>query len=61
MGHHMVDPLDAAVDAGLVSAGVDLADANAVVDTGHQLGGELLSIIGQDCHRAPPERGVFVE
>ena len=57
----MVDPLDAAVGAGVVGAGVDLADANAVVDDGRQLRGELLTIVGEERHRAPPERDVLVE
>ena len=57
----MVDPLDAAAGAGVVGAGVDLADANAVVDGGRQLGGELLTIVGEERHRASPERDALVE
>ena len=56
-----VDLLDAAAGAEVISAGVDFADANAVVDDGHQVGGELLSIVGDECHRAPPKPDVFVE
>ena len=60
-GQYMVDPLDAAVGAGVIGTGVDLADANAVVDDGRQLGGKLLTIIGEERHRAPPERDALVE
>ena len=61
LGEYVVDQLDAAVGAGVVGAGVDLAEANAVVDDGRQLWGELLTIVGEERHRAPPERGVLVD
>ena len=61
LGQYMVDPLDASVGAGVMAAGVDLADANTVEDDGRQLGGELLTIVGEERHWAPPERDVLVE
>ena len=45
----------------MIGAGVDLVDANAVVDDGRQLGDEVLTIVGEERHRAPPERDVLVE
>ena len=57
----MVDPLDVGIGAGVIIDGVDLADANWVVDDGRQLGGELLAIVGEERHRAPPERDVLVK
>ena len=57
----MVDPLDAAVGAGVIGARVDLADANAVVDDGRKLGGELLTIVGEERHWSLQERDVLVE
>ena len=59
LGQNMVDPLDADVGAGVVSAGVDVADANAVVDYDRLLGSELLPIVGEESRRAPPERGMY--
>ena len=43
------------------AVGVDRADANAVIDDGRQLGGELLTIVGEERYRAPPEGDVLVE
>ena len=61
LGQYPVDPLDAAVGEVVIGAGVALADADAVVDDGRQLGGESLTIVGEERHQAPPERGVLVE
>ena len=41
LGQYMVDPLDAAVGVGVIGAGVDLADADGVVDDIRQLGDEF--------------------
>ena len=61
LGQHMVDPLNADVGAGVVSASVDHADANAVIGDGRQPVAKLLPTVGEECHRAPPERDILGE
>ena len=60
-GQHMVDALDAAVGAEVVGADVDRLDTKAVVDDVRKLGGKLLSVVGEERNRAPPERDVLVQ
>ena len=58
LGQHMIDPLDAAVGARVVSAGVGLADANAVVDDGRQVEDDL-STLSEGNVTGNPQRRVY--
>ena len=51
----MVDALDAAIGAGVVGADDYLVDTKAVVDDVRKRGGKVLSVVGQECNRSPPE------
>ena len=57
----MVGVLDAAIGTGVVGTGIDLVDTKAVVDGVRKLGGKLLSVVGEECNRAPPESDVILQ
>ena len=61
LGQDMVDALDAAVGAGVVSAGVDLVDPKAVVIGVSKLGIEVESVVREERHWAAPKGDVFVD
>ena len=61
LSHGVVDTFGAAVFFGMIGAGVELFDAEAPVDGVGKLGAEVLAVVGEQEHRASPERDVHVD
>ena len=57
----MIEALDVAVSAGVVRAGGDLVNAEALVEGAGKFRAELKSIVGKKGNGAPPERDVAVD
>lgn len=57
----MVDALDAAAGAGMVGAGGNVVDAEALVGGARMFGAELEPIVGKESKGSSPERDVAVD
>ena len=57
----MIEALDAAVSAGVVGAGGDLVNAEALVKSAGKVRSKLKSVVGNEGDEASPERDVAVD
>ena len=60
-GHRMIDVLDAVVNAGVIGAGGDLVNVEALVEGVGKLRAKLKSIVGKERNGSSSERDVAVD
>ena len=59
--HRIIKALDATVSAGLIGAGGDLVNAEALVKSAGKVRSKLKSVVGNEGDEASPERDVAVD